>query len=396
MDFDTIIDRIGTHSVKWDMLRPLYGVDPREGTAMWVADMDFRAPEPVRRVVADMAAHGIFGYFGDDGAYLDAIRWWMKTRHGWDVDPDHILTAHGLVNATGICVDTLTAPGDGVLLMTPGYHAFRRVISAAGRRIAECPLKLVDGRYEMDFPAWEKSLRGDERMLILCSPHNPGGRVWTLEELRQTADFCRRHDLILVSDEIHHDLVFPGARHHIMAKAAPDCLDRLIMMTSASKTFNIAGCHTGNIIIPDDALRARVAARIAALAISPSSFGPMMVTAAYSEGGARWLDDLIPYLDANRRLLDEGMAAIPGVRSMPLESTYLAWVDFSGTGLPMEEVIERVQGRARIAANHGDTFGTGGAGFLRFNFAAPRQVIEEAMARLQAAFADVGGSAASA
>lgn len=389
MNFDTQVNRLGSHCVKWDMMQAIYGVAPPEGLAMWVADMEFPPPASVQQALEKMTAHGIYGYFGDDNAYLNAIRWWMETRHGWAVDPAHIFTTHGLVNGTGLCLDAFTQPGDGIVLMTPVYHAFARTIRAAGREVVECRLAQQDGRYQLDFAAWDARMTGREKMLILCSPHNPGGRVWTLAELQATADFCRRHDLILVSDEIHHDLVFPGHKHHVMANAAPDITDRLVMMTAATKTFNIAGSHTGNVIIADPALRQRFADRMMALGISPNSFGMHMVTAAYSPEGAAWVDALMAYLDGNRRLFDDGINAIPGLRSMPLESTYLSWVDFSGTGMAAPEFIARVEKTARIATNHGATFGTGGENFLRFNIAAPRAQIAEAVSRLQKAFADL-------
>jgi cystathionine beta-lyase len=389
MSFDEIIDRRGTHCVKWDMMERLYGVSPRDGIAMWVADMEFRPPRCVSDAVRSMVEHGVYGYFGDDADYLAAIAWWMQNRHGWKVEPEWILTTHGLVNATGLCVDTWTAPGDAVVLFTPVYHAFARVIRAAGREVRELPLALVDGRYRMDFDRYDTLMTGREKLAILCSPHNPGGRVWTAEELRALADFCVRHDLILVSDEIHHDLVYPGHRHVPMPVAAPGITDRLVMMTATTKTFNIAGCHTGNVIIADPTLRGAFARRIGALGISPNSFGIFMATAAYSPEGAAWVDDLIGYLDGNRRVFDAAVNAIPGLRSMPLEATYLAWVDFAGTGMDAAEFTRRVETEARIAANHGHTFGTGGETFLRFNIAAPRRVIEEAGARLAAAFADL-------
>lgn len=389
MNFDEIIRRQGTHCVKWDGMEKAYGVSPETGIAMWVADMDFRAPDCVAQAVRDMADHGVFGYFGDDAAYLSAIGWWMQTRHGWQVAPEWIFTTHGLVNGTALCIDAFTAPGDGVVLFTPVYHAFSRVIRAAGRELVECPLVMRDGRYAMDMAAYDAQMTGREKMVILCSPHNPGGRVWTEGELREVADFCLRHDLILVSDEIHHDLVFPGQRHMPMPLAAPDITDRLVMMTATTKTFNIAGSHVGNVIIADPDLRAKFAGRMMAMGMSPNSFGIFMATAAYSPEGAEWVDALMTYLEGNRRIFDEGINAIPGLRSMPLEATYLAWVDFSGTGMPEEEAIARVQRDAGIAANHGSTFGTGGAPFLRFNIATPRAVVEDAVARLQRAFADL-------
>ena len=388
-DFDEIIDRTGTACNKWDDMQAVYGVPPGDGIAMWVADMDFRPPASVQRAVEAMAAHGIYGYPGANTAYLDAIRWWMATRHGWDVAPEWILTAHGLVNATALCVDAFTQPGDAVILMTPVYHAFARVTRAAGREVREFPLALRDGEYRMDWPEWEKLLTGREKMLILCSPHNPGGRVWSADELRQVADFCAVHDLILVSDEIHHDLVFAGQRHTVMAKAAPELLPRLVMMTSTTKTFNIAGAHIGNLIVADEGLRKALQGRMMALGISPGMFGLGMVAAAYSPEGAAWVDALVAYLDGNRRLFDQGVNAIPGLRSMPLEATYLAWVDLSGTGMTREEFTARVEKGARIACNHGTSFGLGGDSFLRFTIATPRARVAEAVARLQEAFGDL-------
>ncbi|GGW33921.1 aminotransferase [Gemmobacter lanyuensis] len=388
-NFDEVIKRHGTHSVKWDMMEQFYGVPAQDGIAMWVADMEFRPPHCVQAAVEGMARHGVYGYFGDERDYLTAIRWWMQARHGWDVPAEAIFTTHGLVNGTALCVDAYTAPGDAVMLMTPVYHAFARVIRAAGRTVTECPLTLTEGRYSFDTRDWDAQVTPQTRMLILCSPHNPGGRVWTVEELQAVADFCIRHDLILVSDEIHHDLIYPGQKHTVMPLAAPQVVDRLVMMTATTKTFNIAGSHSGNVIVLNPDLRAKFAARMNALGISANSFGLFMATAAYSPEGAAWVDALMTYLDENRRLFDEGVNAIPGLRSMPLEATYLAWVDFSGTGMSPAEFIDRVQKGARIAANHGATFGLGGETYLRFNLAAPRAQVAEAVARLQAAFADL-------
>lgn len=387
--FDQWIDRRGTHCAKWDTMETHYGVSPSGGLAMWVADMDFRPPACVQAAVEAMAAHGIYGYFGDERASNAAIQWWMKTRHGWEFDEKAIFTTHGLVNGTALCVDAYTKPGDGVIVMTPVYHAFARIIKAAGRQVVECKLVNEDGRYLLDIAGWDAQMTGNERMLLLCSPHNPGGRVWTRDELREIAQFCVRHDLILVSDEIHHDLVMPGHKHLAMPVAVPEIQDRLVMMTATTKTFNIAGCHSGNVIISDEALRAPFRARMNALGISPNSFGMAMATAAYSPEGAAWVDELVAYLDGNRRLFDEGVNSIPGLRSMPLEATYLAWVDFSGTGMEPAEFIARVEKQAKIAASHGATFGTGGASFLRFNLATQRAHITEAVSRLKDAFADM-------
>ena len=389
MDFDQIIDRRGTHSMKWDMMQARFGVSPEDGLPMWVADMDFRPPACVQQALEAMLAHGVYGYFGDDTAYLDAIRWWMQTRHGWAVEPGWINTTHGLVNGTALCVHTYTDPGDGVVLFTPVYHAFAKVIRAAGRQVVECSLVDRDGRMTMDFAAYDSLMTRRERMVILCSPHNPGGQVWTAEELQGAADFAARHGMVLVSDEIHHDLVMPGHRHLAMPVAVPDSLDRLVMLTATTKSFNLAGGLTGNVIIPDDGLRARFQATLAGLGISGNAFGKTMATAAYSPEGAAWIDALMVYLDGNRRLFEEGVGAIPGLSVTPLQATYLEWVDFAGTGMSMDEARRRVEREARIAVNHGPDFGKGGESFLRFNIATPRARVEQAVARLRAAFADL-------
>ncbi|MFV1530164.1 MULTISPECIES: MalY/PatB family protein [unclassified Phaeobacter] len=389
MDFDKIIDRRNTHCIKWDMMEDLYGVPRDKGLSMWVADMDFAVPSVVTDKMREMADHGVYGYVNCDSPYRSAICWWMQNRHGWSVDPDAIFTTTGLVNGVGMCLDTYTQTGDGIVLFTPVYHAFAKVIRNAGREVVECELAVNDGRYEMDFAAYDAQMTGSEKMVILCSPHNPVGRVWTQDELRSVADFAKRHDLILLSDEIHHDLVFDGATHIPMQNAAPDITDRLLMLTAPSKTFNFAGMHTGQVIIPDPDLRAKFSRRMLALALSPNSPGQWATAAAYSPEGAAWVDELVPYLDRNRQIFDAAVNEIPGLHSTRLEATYLAWVDFSGTGMSREEFTARVENDAKIAANHGPSFGTGGGSFLRFNLGTQRARVEEACERLRGAFADL-------
>ena len=389
MDFDEVIDRRGTHSSKWDTMEELYGVSPDNGLSMWVADMDFRAPKIIQEKLRGINSHGIYGYYGDYKEYNNSIKWWMKNRHNWEIDTSWIFTTHGLVNGTGLCIDAFTKPGDGIILFTPVYYQFSNLVEAARRKVVECPLKLIDNHYHFDFVAYERNLSGDEKMVILCSPHNPGGRVWTKNELQEVAKFAKKHDLVLVSDEIHHDLVYPNKRHTVMPIANPSVCDRLVMMTATTKTFNIAGAHSGNVIIPHPNLRQKFSQRIKALGISPNSFGLFMATAAYSPEGAQWLDELLHYIDGNRVIFDREVNKIPGLSSMPLEGTYLAWVDFSGTGMEEEEFIYRVQEKAKIAVNHGSTFGTGGEKFLRFNLATPRTLVVEATKRLKDAFSDL-------
>jgi cysteine-S-conjugate beta-lyase len=388
-DFDEIIDRRGTHCAKWDGMERGYGISPDDGLAMWVADMDFRPPPEVADALRREVEHGVFGYFGDDHAYREAIVGWMSRRHGWEVAPEAIATAHGLVNGFAIVLRAFSEPGDGVILFTPVYHAFHRILKANDRPILQSPLVVrEDGRYAMDLPALAEALTGREKILVLCSPHNPAGRVWSREELRELADFCAVHDLVLVSDEIHHDLVLPGSRHIAMPLAAPEALDRLVMLTATTKTFNIAGAMTGNVIIPDDSLRRRFTAAHLATGTSPNRFGAAMATAAYSHGDA-WVDALCRYLAGNAEGFAAGIAGIQGIRMMPLDATYLAWVDFSGTGMAAEEFTARVEKGARIAPSHGPAFGKGGEDYLRFNLAMPRARIEEAARRLQGAFADL-------
>jgi len=389
MNFDEKIERRGTHSDKWDMMESKYGVSAKDGIPMWVADMDFRPPQCVQKAVENLSGHGIYGYYGDDTSYREAIQWWMKNRHGWELNTEWIFSTHGLVNGAAICIETFSDPGDHIVLFTPVYHSFFKAIKAANREILECPLVNNQGRYEFDFVSYENLMTGKEKIVILCSPHNPGGRVWSKEELKNVANFAKRHNLVLISDEIHHDIVFSGSNHIPMATIDEDIYDRLIMMTATTKTFNIAGAHTGNVIIPDENLRQKFTIKMSALGLSPNSFGLFMAKAAYSPEGAVWVDELIKYLDINRKIFDSAISNIPGLDTMKLEGTYLAWVDFSRTGMVQKEFVNRVQNEAKIAANLGSTFGQNGHSFLRFNFATTTENVKIAAERLSLAFSDL-------
>ena len=386
MFFDEIIPRKGTHSEKWDEIENLYGVSLDEGIPMWVADMDFRPPDCVKQALKRMLSYGVFGYYGNDVEYRDSISWWMKNRHGWEIDSNSIFTTHGLVNGTALCVDAFSKPGEGVILFTPVYHSFFRILKSSNRKIVQCPLILENGKYKMDFENYNSMMTGNEKMLILCSPHNPGGRVWNRNELQGVVDFAKNHNLILISDEIHNDLVYPGKKHIPMPLVDKQISNSLVMLTATTKTFNIAGAHTGNVIIEDPKLRSIFKKRMTALGISPNSFGLFMSEAAYSPEGAEWVDKLNNYLNENRKLFDKNINKISGAKSMELEGTYLAWVDFSNTGFTKKEVQNKIQKDAKIAANHGDTFGCGGEGFFRFNFAMPRSILKKAIKRLRMVF----------
>ena len=386
-NFDEKIDRRNTHCAKWDAMEALYGVSADDGISMWVADMDFRPPQAVTAALQGLVDHDVYGYCGSDLHLREALAGWMKRRHNWDVNPAWVMHTYGLVNALALCMQAYSEKGDGVIVFSPVYHAFGRIIDANERRLIESELIARDGQYHMDLDALEASLTGDEKLVFLCSPHNPGGRIWTVDELRELADFCIKHDLILISDEVHHDLVFAGGTHTVAPLAMPHALDRLVMLVATSKTFNLAGSMTGSVVISDDGLRAKFARAHSAGGISLNRFGMYTAEAAYNHG-EEWLDDLLVYLNGNRQIFEDGLAKIPGIQPMSIKATYLSWVDFSGTGMAFEEFNKRVV-KAGVAANVGSTFGTGGETFLRFNLATRRALIEDAVARIQEAFSDL-------
>ena len=388
-DFDRVIERRGTHASKWDMMARLSGIDAPDAIAMWVADMDFAAPPGVTEALAGETRRAVHGYYANTGTWAAALADWMAHRHGLRLDPDWVSPTPGVVSGLGLILQAVSAPGDEVVVFPPAYHAFRRIILANERRILDAQLVEANGRYAMDLDQLCRQLTARTRVVFFCSPHNPGGTVWRSEEIRALAAFCAKHDLILVSDEIHCDLIFAGARHTPTLTAAPEIADRLITCVAATKTFNLAGAHVGACIATNRALKQRLDQRIAACGLaSYNRFGMIATEAAWRTGEA-WLDALLPYLAANRDLLHARIeAAAPGARAMPLDATYLAWVNFSNTGLSPKDVASRVKDRARIFASPGPQFGPGGDTWLRFNFATPRPILMEALARLDEAFQD--------
>jgi cystathionine beta-lyase len=389
-EFDRIIERRGTHASKWDQMAKLSGITAADAIPMWVADMDFAAPPGVTEALAKTVERGVHGYYADTGSWAEALADWLARRHGVSIKPEWVSPTPGVVSGLGLILQALSDPGDEVVVFPPVYHAFRRIIVANDRRILDADLRLQQGRYVMDLDALGKALTPRTRMVFFCSPHNPGGNVWSVEEIRALASFCATHDLILVSDEIHCDLVFPGATHTPTLNAAPEIANRLVTCVSATKTFNLAGAHVGACVTSNAALRQKIDARIMASGLgSYNAFGMTATEAAWRTGDA-WLDALLPYLDGNRKLLDQRIeAAAPGARSMRLDATYLAWVDFSATGLTVAEVEQRVAGRARIFTSPGPQFGPGGESWLRFNFATPRPILEQALDRIDEAFSDL-------
>lgn len=389
MSFNTHLDRRGTNSTKWDLMEKLYGVSPKDGLAMWTADSDYASAPCVIEAVRKAAERGVFGYEFETDSYFESIAWWMQTRHDWPIEKDWILTTQGLGNAIALCLDVWSNPGDAAAIFTPVYHEFALKIEKTGRVVTECPLARQGETYVLDLEDAQARLTGKEKLLIWCSPQNPSGRVWSTEELRAVSAFARKNGMVLVSDEIHHDLVFPDHEFVPMAVAAPEDTDNTVYLTAASKTFNIAGQRTGNMIIADPDLRQAMSKRLTTLDYKPSALGVAMITAAYSPDGAAWADAQIAHLQTNCTIFDEGINAIPGVKSMPLQSTYLGWVDFADTGMTHDEVAARIRDKAKIAVSQGPTFGAGGETFMRFNLATQTAKVEEAVRRMQEAFSDL-------
>lgn len=389
-DFDRVIDRRNTHSSKWDMMAKLSGITATDAIPMWVADMDFAAPPGVTAALREEVERGTHGYYADTGTWAEALGDWCEKRHGWRPEPGWISATPGIVSGLGLALQAFSEPGDEVVVFPPAYHAFRKIIRANDRQILDAQLVEQNGRYAMDLDALAGQLTPRTRVVFFCSPHNPGGTVWTPDEIRSLAAFCIEHDLILISDEIHCDLVFPGARHTPTFVAAPEVRDRLITCVAATKTFNLAGAHVGACVTSNPEMKAKLDARIAASGLGSYNLFGMVATEAAWRTGEAWLDALIPYLAENRDRFDAAIVeALPGARSMRLSATYLAWVDCSRMDLDAAEAARRIGEGARLFVSPGPQFGPGGETWARFNIATPRPLLEEALARLSDAFADL-------
>lgn len=389
-DFSTLKSADTGRSTKWSRMEALLG-QPADADMipMWIAQMDFLPAPCLQDAVTSLHACGEYGYF-DYRSFYESIAWWQENRHGWRPQTDHIIETHGIGNAVGLALQALTDPGDGIIIFGPVYHEFAAKIRRNDRQMLESPLLIDDdGLFRMDLDGLAGQLTGNEKVVLISSPHNPAGRVWDQAELTALADFCNAHDLLLFSDEIHQDLTFSGFTHLPTALAAPQIIPRLVVMSAASKTFDIAGLRTGYVIIPDDALRARFRKLHAALDIQPNRLGADLTTAAYSPAGAAWVDALMPVIAANAATLNAAMQAIPGVSAMPMQGTYLTWIDFSGTGLSDEDLAQRINGAARILPTPGVGLGVGGKKRYRFNIGTTQAVVAEAVERLQSAFADL-------
>lgn len=386
-DFDKVIDRRNTHSAKWDALGIATGATADDAIAMWVADMDFATPVEVKQALQEEIDRGVHGYYTNDLSWRTAMSDWLHRHHDWQPDPDWITPTPGIVSGLGLILQTFSETDDSVIVFSPAYHAFGKIIKANDRKIHNQPMINEQGRYRMDFEGLANNMPQNAKIVFFCSPHNPGGRVWSKEEIKQLADFCVEHDLILVSDEIHHDLVFSDAKHHVTANVAPEVENRLITCVAASKTFNLAGAHVGGVIISNDEMREKFKKTAARSGLLSYPLFGMIATEAAQRYGDDWLAALITYLQSNRDYLEEQMPkAIAGARPMHLEATYLGWVDFSQTGYERTEFMQKITHEARIGPSPGPQFGDGGENWVRFNFATPKSILVEAIERLSKSF----------
>ncbi len=390
-DFDKLIERRGTHSTKWDAMAERVGVTAEDAIPMWVAEMDFEGPQEVREALAAEVERLTFGYYTGDITWRQAMSDWLDRHHGWQIDPDWVTPTPGVCSGLALAIQAFSEEGDAIVVFSPVYHAFYTYIDANNRQAFSHQMSEENGRYRMDLDRLEETLPDNAKMVFFCSPHNPGGTVWHPEEIRALCDFCERHDLILVADEIHHDLVYPGNQHHVTQMVAPGITDRLITCVGATKTFNLAGAHVGGVVIANERLRRKFRKMAKRSGLLSYSLPGMVATEAAQRHGDEWLSQLLPYLEKNRDVFEVGIEkAVPGARAMHLEATYLSWVDFAGTGLERKDFMARISERARIATSPGPAFGPGGETFVRFNIATPRSRIEEAIERLGEAFADIG------
>ena len=385
VNFDKYIDNRHAKLSKFDGLRSLYGTSQDTCISMWVADMDFNPPQAVLTALQKEVSHGVFGYYGSNKSFISSIKFWMKSRHDWDISEEWCSVVHGVNSGIGMGLRAFSEPGDEILLFSPVYYSFFNTIKNNGRVAKEIPLKISDGHYEIDFHKLDKSLSGKEKIIIFCSPHNPGGKVWSTETLVSLAEFSRKNNIIIFMDEIHHDLTYPDKPHVTFLKAAPEAEEISLIFTAATKTFNIAGCHTGTTIIPNPKLRSIYDREHAAFGKTPNRFGMIMTEAAYREG-AEWLDQLMHYLENNRNIFINSMRSLNKVKVFDLESTYLAWVDFSKLNITEEELKTMLVKEAGVAPSFGSGFGKTSGKFARFNIACRTEILNLAIDRLTKTF----------
>lgn len=383
-DFDKRIDRTGTASYKWDQSEKLFG--RADILPLWVADMDFEAPKEVVEAITRRAEQGIYGYTVRTQAFYDAIVGWLSRRHGWTIKQDWISSSPGVVPALSVMVLAFTEPGDGIILQSPVYYPFYDVIKMNGRKVVDNPLILKDGQYTIDFDLLERQASSGAKMLLLCSPHNPGGRVWKREELERVGDICSKHNVIVVADEIHHDLVFAGHKHIPYASISETLANHSVTCIATSKTFNLAGLQAASVIIPNEEIRRKYNALLKTLSIHMESyFGLTAIESSYTHG-EEWLDQLLVYLEGNlNALMEFAEKRLPQVKVIKPEGTYLVWMDCTAISEKPQELKRLMFEKAGVAFSEGSVFGKQGAGYLRVNIACPRSLLLEALEKFEAA-----------
>ena len=385
-DFDRITNRRGSGCFKYDGLNMIYGRD--DLISLWVADMDFPVAPAIMEALQKRLDHGIFGYNLRLPVFYDTVLNWVEKQYGYKADGDWMLSTPGVMPAVSLAVTVLTEPGDGVLIQTPVYRPFHNAALDQGRVLLTSPLLLRDGRYEIDFDDLESKLKG-AKLFILCSPHNPVGRLWSEAELRKMGQLCRQHGVTVISDEIHADLVFDGAKAVSIA-ALDDFADITICCMSAAKSFNLAGLATSVVLVKNPSLRQPLASAIEEYHLfMGNSFGIEATIAAYRDSEV-WLQALLTYLEGNRAfLLDAFESELPQLKMLKPEACYLAWIDFRDLGLSDKAIADLLVNKARLALDPGLKFGDEGAGFQRLNFGCPRSVLAEAVDRLKKAISEV-------
>ncbi len=383
-DFDTVIDRTTKNSAKWTLMKQLTGLD--DLIPLWVADMDFAVAPEIVEALKERAVHPIYGYTVPPEEYHTGLINWMDKRHNWKgVEKDWIVWTPGVVAGFTIAIQAYSQPGDKVVIQPPVYYPFKNQILNTGRQIIENPLIDKGGYYEMDFEDLEEKIDDRTKMIILCSPHNPVSRVWKRGELEKLAEICKEKDILIISDEIHNDLILGDIKHTPTAIVSEDAMQRTITLVAPSKTFNLAGLTNANAIIPNKKLREDFKAQVSKGSGHSNIFGMVAQDAAYNKAEP-WLDEALEYLRSNLEYFEEFLAEkIPQLKLYPLEGTYLAWVDCSALDMDDEELNEFMLKKAKLWLDEGTLFGTGGSMFMRFNLACPRATLEQALENLEKA-----------
>jgi cystathionine beta-lyase len=379
-NFDKLVDRDHTANVKYDLREKYFG--KKDVLPMWVADMDFETPPFIREAVQKRASHPIYGYSFRTDAYFQSMIGWFERRFKWSIEKDWILFSPGVVPAFNFALQAFTKPGDKIIVQPPVYFPFFSAIKNNNRIQLDNRLIYKNNQYFIDFDDLRQKAR-EASMIFFCSPHNPSGRCWSKEELTELANICMENDVFILSDEIHADLILPGHKHIPTASLSDEIAQKTITCVAPSKTFNIAGLATSSVIIKDEALREKFNDAIEKVHVAGGNlFGAIALEAGYSKGD-QWLDELMIYIQDNYHFLREAIASdFPQLKIVPLEATYLCWIDFTQTGFSDEEIRDRLINKAALGLSHGPIFGQGGEGFQRMNIAAPRQLIKEAFNRL--------------